>query len=163
MEVNPNKLVFIVEDNDLYSMMLDYNLSNDSIAHFLCFRTGEECIAALEREMNPMLIILDYLLPGMNGKDTLRRIKQLKPEIPVVMLSVKKDQTLIKELFKEGAHDYLIKEKSSIKKLKKIINSFVNEITKNERKGVTRIKVAVLFVFVAALIVVAFYFRAYWT
>jgi DNA-binding response OmpR family regulator len=161
MEVNQNKLVFIVEDNDLYSMMLDYNLSNDSIARCLCFRTGEECISALG--MNPMLIVLDYILPGMNGKETLKKIKQLKPEIPVVMLSVKKDQSLIRELFREGAYDYLVKEKSSVKKLKKIINSFVNRLTDDQQKSTTKIRVALLFIFVVSLIIVAFYFRAYWT
>jgi DNA-binding NarL/FixJ family response regulator len=93
----------------------------------------------------------------------LRRIKQLKPDVPVVMLSVKKDKTLIRELFHEGAYDYVVKEKSSVKKLKKIINSFVNEITRVQQRSTKRIGVALLFLFIAALLVVAFYLKRYWT
>jgi len=160
METAKNKLVFIVEDNDLYSMMLDYNISNESIAQCMCFRTGEEAVQALN--MDPMLIVLDYILPGMNGKETLRRIKAIKPNIPVVMLSVKKDRNLIRELFREGAYDYLVKEKSSVKKLKRIINSFVNDITRTEEKKFTTAKVALVLVFAIALMIVATYFRRYW-
>jgi hypothetical protein len=48
MELIKNKLVFIVEDNDLYSLMLGYSLSNDNKVRSVCFKTEEECI-----EMNP--------------------------------------------------------------------------------------------------------------
>ena len=110
-----------------------------------------------------MLIVLDYILPGMNGKETLKRIKQIKPDIPVVMLSVKRDRSLIRELFKEGAYDYLVKEKSSVKKLKRIINSFVNDLTRTEEKGFTKVKAVLFFIFIAALVIVAFYFKRFWT
>lgn len=159
MEINQNKLIFIVEDNDIYSLMLDYSISNESIAHCICFKTGEECIASLH--MEPMLIILDYELPRMDGKETLKKIKKIKPEIPVVILSVSRDQKLIQELFDEGAYDYLIKEKSSLKKLKGIINSIVNRITTTEHKALLRMKAFFLFLLVIALTIVTIYFKHY--
>ncbi|HEY0029865.1 MAG TPA: response regulator [Bacteroidia bacterium] len=157
--MNHNKLIFIIEDNDLYSLMLDYNISNESIARCMCFRTGEECIGALD--MNPMMIILDYELPGMNGKETLKKIKALKPEIPVIILSIKGDPQLIRELLEEGAFEYLMKEPDSVKKLKKIINSKINKLTKDEWRTILRMKLFLFFVLVSSLVIVAFYLKRY--
>nr|MBA3705929.1 response regulator [Bacteroidota bacterium] len=67
------KLIFIVEDNDMYSLMLDYMLSKESAYRFMSFRTGEECIANLS--LHPNLIILDYGLPGINGLETFKEIR----------------------------------------------------------------------------------------
>src|SRR6185312_5306386 len=99
-----NNLVFIVEDNELYSLMLEYTLSNDSTAQCICFKTGEECIEQLQ--LDPVLVILDYWLPGMNGKEAFEQIRQIKPKLPVVLLTRNQDMKLKKELMKKGLYDY---------------------------------------------------------
>ncbi|MCW3102141.1 MAG: hypothetical protein JWO09_581 [Bacteroidetes bacterium] len=102
------KHIFIVEDNEIYSMMLDYILSKDSIYQFVSFKSGEECIENLY--LNPDVIILDYGLPGMNGYETLLEIKKKNPKIHVVMLSNNDDRKLMKKLLMSGADDYVLKQ-----------------------------------------------------
>src|SRR3954469_17172291 len=104
---NP-KHIFIVEDNELYSVMLDYILSKDSIFNFVSFSSGEECIKNLY--LNPDIIILDYGLPGMNGYETLLAIKKHNPNIHVIMLSSNTDKLLIEKILNAGADDYIQKQ-----------------------------------------------------
>src|SRR4051812_38511831 len=101
------KHIFIVEDNEIYSMMLDYILSKDSIYEFVNFKSGEECLANLH--LNPDIIILDYGLPGMNGYETLLEIKKYNPNIHVVFLSNNEDKKLAKKLLRSGADYYVLK------------------------------------------------------
>ncbi len=55
-------LVFIIEDNDMYSMMVEYVLSETEFFRFAKFSSGEEGLANLYQK--PDLIILDYYLPA---------------------------------------------------------------------------------------------------
>jgi DNA-binding NarL/FixJ family response regulator len=102
------KHIFIVEDNEIYSMMLDYILSKDSIYQFVSFKSGEECIENLY--LNPDVIILDYGLPGMNGYETLLEVKKKNPNIHVVILSNNEDKTLRAKMLEAGADDFVLKQ-----------------------------------------------------
>jgi two-component system, response regulator, stage 0 sporulation protein F len=44
---------------------------------------GEAALAAIESE-RPLLVILDYVMPGLDGAETARRIAELDPELPVI-------------------------------------------------------------------------------
>src|ERR1700751_1877795 len=87
--------VFIVEDNRIYSMVLDYVLSKDSVYKFSSFQSGEECVANLDQD--PDIVILDYMLPGMNGYETLLAIKKHNPKIHVLILSSIRDEKLARK------------------------------------------------------------------
>jgi len=65
--------------------------------------------AFLGRTGNYDLIILDYLLPKMNGAEVLTEIRREKRHIPILMLTVKSELVNKKELFSLGADDYLTK------------------------------------------------------
>src|SRR6266496_651041 len=92
------KHIFIVDDNEIYAMMLDYFLSRDSVYHFVSFNSGEECIKNLY--LDPDVIILDYGLPGMNGYFTLLEIKKRSPHVHVLILTANKDKRTGDELLK---------------------------------------------------------------
>ncbi|HEY2600417.1 MAG TPA: response regulator transcription factor [Thermoleophilaceae bacterium] len=55
------------------------------------------------------LVILDLLLPGMDGLDVLRELRQWKPDLPVLILSARSDLETKLRGFKLGADDYLVK------------------------------------------------------
>jgi len=69
---------------------------------------GETALAGLEKT-SPDLITLDAVLPGMDGLETLRRIKQRMPEVPVIMLSGHGQARTIVEAMRLGATDFLRK------------------------------------------------------
>jgi len=68
--------------------------------------TGEEAIRVF-RVYDPALVLLDLSATGTDGIDTLERIKQIKPEVLVIMLSGQSDPELIFRASKLGADDYL--------------------------------------------------------
>ncbi len=69
---------------------------------------GETALADLDRT-RPDVITLDAVLPGMDGLETLRRIKQRAPEVPVIMLSGHGQARTIVEAMRLGASDFLRK------------------------------------------------------
>ena len=69
---------------------------------------GETALADLD-QTRPDVITLDAVLPGMDGLETLRRIKQRMPEVPVIMLSGHGQARTIVEAMRLGASDFLRK------------------------------------------------------
>ena len=70
--------------------------------------SGEEAIRIL-RINDSHLVLLGMTIPGMDGIDMLQRMKQIKPDVSVIMLSAQNDPELIFRASKLGADDYLSK------------------------------------------------------
>src|SRR4051812_14277654 len=70
--------------------------------------TGEEAIRMF-RVYDPVLVLLDMAMPGMNGMETLERIKQIKPDVAVIMLSAQSSPEVIFRASKLGADDFIAK------------------------------------------------------
>jgi two-component system response regulator AtoC len=69
---------------------------------------GEEALRNLD-DSRPDLVTLDVVLPGMDGLETLRQLKQRLPDVPVVMLSGHGQARTIVEAMRLGASDFLRK------------------------------------------------------
>jgi two-component system response regulator AtoC len=70
---------------------------------------GRRALALLEGGANPDVVILDVMMPGLGGLETLKRIREFAEDIPVVMLSVVGAASTIVEAMRLGAVDYLNK------------------------------------------------------
>src|SRR5512146_2881505 len=70
--------------------------------------SGEEAIRMF-RVYDPSLVLLDVAMQGMNGIETLERIKQIKPDVSVIMLSAQNNPEMIFKASKLGADDYIAK------------------------------------------------------
>ena len=73
------------------------------------YSRGDEMIAAIKQGDPPDIVLLDVMMPGMNGLETLRAIKAAKPEIQVIMLSGREQAATIVEAVRLGAGDYVVK------------------------------------------------------
>jgi two-component system response regulator (stage 0 sporulation protein F) len=69
---------------------------------------GEEALA-LVRRSTPDLVLLDVRMPGIDGVETLRRIRDAAPDISVIMVTANEDVALARETLKLGALDYVAK------------------------------------------------------
>ena len=68
-------------------------------------------------------IVLDVMMPGMNGIETLRRIKEIAPDLPVILLSGHADSTALLEGMKYGAFDYLLKPVGTDELYQKVLDA----------------------------------------
>lgn len=104
-----DKQILLIEDDEsisfLYKRQLDASgLSTDA------FLTGNDGIAAASQKKYD-LILLDIMLPDINGLDILKKLKENEAtkKIPVIFLTNLGQEEIIKQGFKLGADGYLIK------------------------------------------------------
>ena len=69
---------------------------------------GKEGLQKL-KQLNPHIILLDVMMPGMDGIETLKEIKKLDPKFGVVMITALEDDALAKKAISLGAYEYLVK------------------------------------------------------
>src|SRR6056297_3601868 len=99
--------VFVIDDDKMIrdiiaELLIDFNCEVET------FETGETAIAAL-KEQYIDLVITDYRMPGMNGLDTIRKVREINPEIEVIMITGHGSIESAVEAMKLGAHDYITK------------------------------------------------------
>ena len=132
-----NKIkLFLVDDDALYLKSLEIDFLQHADFTIETYATGEICLANLSH--NPDVIILDYHLDGidknaMNGIETLDKIKEIKPNIPVLMLSSQDKIDVAINCMHHKALDYVVKSETAFLRLNKIIAT-VLKFNKMERE-----------------------------
>jgi len=71
--------------------------------------TGEQALQRVQKGLHPDLVLLDLLMPGIDGLQTLEQLRQLQPGVKVVMLSCVGDTRKVVQAMRLGAYDYLTK------------------------------------------------------
>ena len=101
--------ILVVDDEEDLLELLRFNLSGEGFS-VTCVATGEEALDKVAEEV-PDLILLDLMLPGMDGLEVARRLKSqaLTKEIPIVMLTAKGEEGDIVKGLERGADDYVTK------------------------------------------------------
>ena len=99
--------VLVVDDEALTLRTIGRALENEGLELFLA-TTGEEALDIIVRE-KPDLILLDVVLPGINGIEVLRQVKKIAPPTIVLMMSAYHMVDRVVEAMKLGAYDYLVK------------------------------------------------------
>jgi two-component system alkaline phosphatase synthesis response regulator PhoP len=105
----PSPKILVVDDEEDLLDLLRFNLSGEGFS-VTCAATGEEALEKVKEEA-PDLILLDLMLPGMDGLQVTRRLKSqaVTKEIPIVMLTAKGEEGDIVKGLEMGADDYMTK------------------------------------------------------
>ena len=74
-----------------------------------CYTRGDELLAAMKQTEAPDAVLLDVMMPGLDGMATLRALKATRPEAQVIMLSGRNQASTIVEAVQAGATDYVVK------------------------------------------------------
>jgi two-component system response regulator AtoC len=74
-----------------------------------CYTRGDELLASMKQSEPPDAILLDVMMPGLDGMATLRALKASRPESQVIMLSGRNQAATIVEAVRLGAADYVVK------------------------------------------------------
>jgi DNA-binding NtrC family response regulator len=106
--VPQRRTVLVVDDAEVIRTYLK-NLLPLKGYDVLLAEDGERAIAMLAGEARPDVIVLDVMMPRMDGIETLEKIKESHPGIPVIMLSVVGKASTIVDAINLGAADYINK------------------------------------------------------
>jgi len=74
-----------------------------------CYTRGDELLASMKQHEAPDVVLLDVMMPGLDGMATLRALKASRPEAQVIMLSGRNQASTIVEAVRLGAADYVVK------------------------------------------------------
>jgi DNA-binding NarL/FixJ family response regulator len=70
---------------------------------------GEQAIALVEK-LSPSVVLMDIQMPGMDGLESTRRIKEVHPEVKIIVLTTFAEDDFIVESFSAGADGFLLKD-----------------------------------------------------
>jgi DNA-binding NtrC family response regulator len=105
--VNPAKLA-VVDDDPAFAEYLKTLLGSRGY-DVSVYSSGATLLQALERNPAPDVVLLDVLMPGMNGLETLKAARQANPAVQVIMLSGQQVPSTIVDSVRLGAVDYVVK------------------------------------------------------
>lgn len=124
--MNRDKLIFIVDDDPFINTLVIKRFTPEGY-RVEAFLYGEDCLKAMDRK--PDLIILDYYFTRgeekvMNGMEIYDKVKEIDPDVLVIMLSGQERGEIVLELARKGIDDYVIKDNNLIDNL----NSSIKEL-----------------------------------
>jgi two-component system phosphate regulon response regulator PhoB len=105
----PTEKILVVEDEENIQELIRYNLIKEGY-QVNCVLSGEKGLEAARTE-NPDLMLLDLMLPGLDGLDVCKELKRdaTTQGIAVIMVTAKGDETDIVMGLELGADDYVVK------------------------------------------------------
>ncbi len=99
--------ILVVDDSDSACDLIRCFLEKKGYDVYLS-RTGEDALAKV-RQLKPDVMLLDIILPGIDGMEVLRRVRQFDEEIGIIMVTGVADEMIGRDALKRGADNYLTK------------------------------------------------------
>jgi signal transduction histidine kinase len=119
-------LVIIEDEESHFDLMKRAIVRKFPYASVYHFQEANTCLERLD-EINPTVIIIDYLLPDMNGIEFLEALNQRNIDIPVIMITGHGNENIAVRAMKSGAKDYLVKSGDFFTLLPSIIDNVIRE------------------------------------
>ncbi len=120
-------IIMIIDDEEAHFTLMNRAIvkkfPHASVYHF---KGANDCLKGLY-EIEPTVIITDYLLPGMNGIEFLEALNQQNIGVPVIMVTGQGDENIAVRTMKLGAKEYLVKSGDVFNMLPGVIEKVVRE------------------------------------
>ena len=116
-------LVSIVDDDHSLRRLLEFTLKSWGYAS-QTFGNGEALLRALDDTPGDV-VLMDHMMPGLSGLDTLKAVRERFPDLPVIMLSAQGKIDVAVELMRAGATDYFTKP-VDLKRLQFALNNAIS-------------------------------------
>lgn len=125
------KRILVVDDEEDILDLVEYNLKKNGF-DVTCVASGEEALQNA-RSNSPDLILLDLMLPGVDGLEVCRRLKgdAAASNVPIVMLTAKGEETDIVAGLELGADDYVTKPFST-----RVLIARVNAVLRRQEEEI---------------------------
>ena len=111
--------ILLVEDNERLSQLIKKNL--ERVGYQTEFTTNGATAIEKIREGEKSLLLLDYQLPDMNGKELIEELIESENLLPFIVITGQGDEKVAVEMMKLGARDYIIKDTALLDLLPQVI------------------------------------------
>ena len=101
-----NALIYVVEDDEGIQEVYEGAFEDEYLVKI--FSSGKEFFEAFEK-VRPNIVILDIMLPDMDGYTILTKIREMDERVPVIIVSAKSDEISFIKGLNKGADDYMSK------------------------------------------------------
>jgi two-component system phosphate regulon response regulator PhoB len=114
--------ILIIEDDPDIAEVLRYSLEAQRFETRVAFTGRQGLLASLDKERRPLLILVDQLLPEMNGLDICRRVRRepSTADIPIIMVTAKASEADFATARAAGADAYVTKPFSVLEVMERI-------------------------------------------
>lgn len=121
----PRKIrVLLAEDHVVVRQALSARLAEEPDIEVIDMAASEGRLALeLTRRHRPDVVVMDFNMPGMNGREATQRIKEEMPHVVIIALSMSNDPHTIESMLKAGASAFLDKS-VTVEELLKTIRKF---------------------------------------
>ncbi|MGC8554930.1 MAG: response regulator transcription factor, partial [Candidatus Acidulodesulfobacterium sp.] len=107
--IAPRKKILLVEDNRMHSELVRIIIQSSFDADITIVENGMDALDKITEGNIFDLIIIDIMIPKINGLDVLRTIRKVYDKVPILMISALNDKETVARSFEEGATDYVDK------------------------------------------------------
>jgi DNA-binding response OmpR family regulator len=105
-----SRTALVVEDDQIIATVVEHLLSRRGFTVEIA-RDGRQALEFIEAKPKPAIVVLDVMLPYVDGFDLIKTIRAHATwrEVPVVMLTAKSQEQYIVRALDDGANDYVVK------------------------------------------------------
>ncbi len=123
--------ILVVEDDEALNRLIQQRLNRAGYRTEGIF-SGREAVELAKNMASPLLLI-DYRLPDMLGKELVEEISEHEHPVPFVVMTGQGDEKIAVEMMKLGARDYLVKEANFLDLLPGVIDRLISELNTEKK------------------------------
>lgn len=118
-DVNPEAMILVVDDDDVIIRIICNILHKNNYETRSC-HSGEEALEAIKQEVFDLVLLDVQMGKGLDGYQTCSIIQELKPDLPVILVTANQDDESVNKGFESGSSDYIKKPVSKLELLARV-------------------------------------------